>query len=106
MVKVLSDDERRQMILETLEDDSNITEIAKRYGVNRRNIYHHLERVFRDPKQKMLDAKAEAAALGCSSSGPRRAAWFRPLLRPPRALRPPRLPLCLPQLACGCAPLP
>src|SRR5215217_8454753 len=54
----------------------------------------------------LADTLPEVAALGCSPRGRRRAARFRPLPRPPRALRPPRQPPCLPQLPCGCAPLP
>src|SRR5215203_4378961 len=40
----------------------------------------------------LVDMLPEAAALGCSPRGRHRAAWFRPLPRPPRALRPPRQP--------------
>src|SRR5215207_6650584 len=54
----------------------------------------------------LVDMLPEVAALGCSPRGRHRAAWFRPLPRPPRALRPPRQPPSLPQLPCGCAPLP
>jgi transposase-like protein len=61
MPVILPNDERGQIILEALQPDSNLTEIARRRGVHRNTIYGYLRFVLDDPKGRMLDAEAEAA---------------------------------------------
>lgn len=59
--KRISDEERYQIILESLEPGANLTQIAREHGINRNTIYKYHRYALRDPKQLMHDAEAEAA---------------------------------------------
>jgi transposase-like protein len=48
MVKVLSEERRRQMILEVLRPGASVKEVAERYGINSNTLYEHVNRVVRD----------------------------------------------------------
>ncbi len=61
MTKVLADQDRRQMILDALSPDANISRIARAYGIHRNTLHEHINRVVKDPKGKWRDSEAEAA---------------------------------------------
>jgi transposase-like protein len=50
MVKVLSEQRRRQMILEAFGPEANISKIARQYGMNRNTLHEHINRAVRDPE--------------------------------------------------------
>jgi len=54
-------EERRKIILEALQPDANLTQIAKKYGITRRAIYFYFDHVLDDPKRRMQEAEDEAA---------------------------------------------
>ena len=56
----LHPDERRQVVLEALHSQSNITQIARRYGISRQRVYQLLEGAIIDPKGKLREAEREA----------------------------------------------
>ena len=49
----LSNEERREVILKALQPGSNITQIARDYGLTRWAIYDYFKYVLDDPKQRM-----------------------------------------------------
>ena len=57
----LSNEERRQVILEALQPNANLTQIAREHGITRWAIYDYFKYVLEDPKQRLQDAEAEAA---------------------------------------------
>ena len=57
----LSNEERREVILKALQPGSNITQIARDYGLTRWAIYDYFKYVLDDPKQRLQDAEAEVA---------------------------------------------
>jgi transposase-like protein len=61
MTKVLTDQDRRQMILDMLSSDADISRIARTYGIHRNTLHEHINRAVRDPKGQWRDAEAEAA---------------------------------------------
>ena len=61
MVKVLSDERRRQMILDVLSPGANISRIARAYGIHRNTLHEHINRAVKDPKGQWREAEAEAA---------------------------------------------
>jgi transposase-like protein len=61
MAKVLTDQDRRQMLLDALSPDANISRIAKTYGINRNTLYEHVNRAVRDPERQWREAEEEAA---------------------------------------------
>ena len=61
MVKVLSDQRRRQMILEAFGPEANISKIARQYGINRNTLHEHINRAVRDPERRWRDAEEEAS---------------------------------------------
>ena len=61
MLKVLSDERRRQMILEAFGPEANISRIAREYGINRNTLHEHINRAVRDPAGQWRDAEAEAS---------------------------------------------
>jgi transposase-like protein len=61
MVKVLTDEKRRQMILEAVSPDANIMGIARKYGIHRNTLHRHVNRAVRDPERQWRDAEAEAS---------------------------------------------
>ena len=60
MVKVLSDERRRQMILEAFGPEANISKIAREYGINRNTLHEHMNRAVRDPEGQWRRAQEEA----------------------------------------------
>jgi transposase-like protein len=60
MVKVLSDERRRQMILDVLTPGASVKEVAERNGINRNTLYDHINRVVRNPEGQWKRAQAEA----------------------------------------------
>ena len=61
MVKVLSDERRRQMILEAFGPEANISKIAREYGINRNTLHEHINRAVRDAEGQWREAEAEAS---------------------------------------------
>jgi transposase-like protein len=61
IVSKLSNEERRQIILEALQPGANITQIARDHGISRRAIYKYFDYALDNPKQRMQDAEEEAA---------------------------------------------
>ena len=61
MVKVLSDERRRQMILDVLSPGANISRIARAYGIHRNTVHEHINRAVKDPEGQWRDADAEAS---------------------------------------------
>ena len=61
MVKVLSDEKRRQMILEAFGTESNISKIAREYGINRNTLRERINRAVRDPEGQWREAQEEAS---------------------------------------------
>jgi len=61
MRKVLTDQDRRQMILDALSTDANISRIARTYGIHRNTLHQHVNRAVKDPEGKWRDTEAEAA---------------------------------------------
>lgn len=57
----LSNDERRQIIIEALKPGANISKIAREHGIHRVSIYGFLRYVVDRPKERMHDAEAEAS---------------------------------------------
>jgi transposase-like protein len=60
MTNVLSDEERRNMILKAIKPGAKISEIAAEYGINRNTLYAHYNRAIRDPEGQWRRAQAEA----------------------------------------------
>jgi transposase-like protein len=60
VVKVLTDEKRRQMILEAFGPESNISKIARQYGINRNTLHEHINRAVRDPEGRWREAQEEA----------------------------------------------
>jgi transposase-like protein len=56
MVKVLSEQRRRQMILEAFGPEANISKIARQYGMNRNTLHEHINRAVRDPEGQWREA--------------------------------------------------
>jgi transposase-like protein len=61
MVKVLSDERRRRMILEAFGPEANVSKIAREYGISRNTLHEHINRAVRDPEGQWREAEAEAA---------------------------------------------
>ena len=61
MVKALSDERRRRMILDVLTPGASVKEVAQRYGINRNTLYGHINRAVRDPEGQWRDAQEEAS---------------------------------------------
>jgi transposase-like protein len=57
----LSDERRRQMILDSLEPGARIAKVAEDYGINRNTLYEHYNRAVRNPERQWREAEAEAA---------------------------------------------
>jgi transposase-like protein len=57
----LSDERRRQMILDSLEPGARIAKAAEDYGINRNTLYEHYNRAVRNPERQWREAEAEAA---------------------------------------------
>jgi transposase-like protein len=57
----LSNEERRQIILEALQPNANISKIAREHGIHRNTIYEYFPHVLDNPKQRMHNAEEEAA---------------------------------------------
>jgi transposase-like protein len=60
MTKVLTDQDRRQMILDALSPGANISRIARTYGIHRNTLHEHINRAVEDPEGKWRDTEAEA----------------------------------------------
>jgi transposase-like protein len=58
--KVLTDEDRRRLILEAIGPNANISKIAREYGINRSTVHKHVNRAVKDPDRTMRDAEAEA----------------------------------------------
>ena len=54
----MSDERRRQMILEVLRPEASVKEVAERYGINRNTLYEHVNRVVRDTEGRWREAEA------------------------------------------------
>jgi transposase-like protein len=61
MVKVLSDERRRQMILDALSPGANISRIARAYGIHRNTLHEHVNRAVRDSEEQWREAEEEAS---------------------------------------------
>ena len=61
MVKVLSDEMRRRMILDALTPGASVQKVAESYGINRNTLYEHVNRAVKDPEGQWRDAEAETA---------------------------------------------
>jgi transposase-like protein len=61
MVKRLSDERRRQMILDALKPRARIAKVAEEYGINRNTLYEHYNRAVRNPEGQWREAEAEAS---------------------------------------------
>ena len=61
MVKVLSDERRRRMILEVLTPGASVKGVAERYGINRNTLYEHVNRAVKDPEGQWREAQVEAS---------------------------------------------
>jgi transposase-like protein len=61
MVKVLSDERRRQMVLEAFGPEANISKIARQYGISRNTLHERINRAVRDPEGQWREAEAEAS---------------------------------------------
>ena len=61
MVKVLSDERRRQMILEVLTPGESVSKVAERYGIHRNTLYEHVNRAVKDPEGQWRRAQEETA---------------------------------------------
>jgi transposase-like protein len=61
MVKVLSNERRRRMILEVLTPGANTSRIARTYCIHRNTLHEHINRAVKDPKGQWREAEAEAA---------------------------------------------
>jgi transposase-like protein len=54
----LSDERRRQMILDALKPGARIAKVAEDYGLNRNTVYEHPNRAVRDPEGQWRAAEA------------------------------------------------
>jgi transposase-like protein len=61
MTKVLTDQDRRRMILDVLSPGANISRIARAYGIHRNTLHEHINRAVKDPEGRWRDAEAEAS---------------------------------------------
>jgi len=61
MVEALSDERRRQMILEAFGPEANISKITRQYSINRNTLHEHVKRVVKDPEGQWRDAEREAS---------------------------------------------
>jgi transposase-like protein len=61
MVKVLSDERRRRMILDVLTPGASVQKVAESYGINRNTLYNHINRAVRDPEGRWREAQEEAS---------------------------------------------
>jgi transposase-like protein len=61
MTKVLTDHDRRQMILEALSPEANTSRIARAYGIHRNTVHEHVNRAVKDPEGQWREAEAEAS---------------------------------------------
>jgi transposase-like protein len=59
MISKLTPDERRAVVIAALAPNSNISEIARRYGIRRQRVYQLLEDALLDPKEKLREAERE-----------------------------------------------
>lgn len=59
--KKLTDRDRRQMILDALSPEANISHLARYYGVHRNSIHAHLVAARKDAEGKYEEALEEAA---------------------------------------------
>ena len=55
----LHPDERRAVVLEVLQPQSSITQIARRYGISRQRVYQLVEGAIIDSKGKLTEAEKE-----------------------------------------------
>jgi transposase-like protein len=61
VVKALTDERRRQMIIDAVSPGANISKLAKEYGVHRNTLHEHINRAVKDPEGQWRDAEAEAS---------------------------------------------
>ena len=61
MTKVLTDLDRRQMILDALSPGANTSRIARAYGIHRNTLHEHVNRAVKDPEGQWRRAQEEAA---------------------------------------------
>ena len=61
MTRKLIPDEQRAIVMAALTPNANISEIARRYGINRQRIYQLLENALIDSKEKLREAEREVA---------------------------------------------
>jgi transposase-like protein len=61
MVKVLSDERRRRMILDALTPGARVQKVAESYGISRNTLYEHLNRAVKDPEGQWRRAQEEAS---------------------------------------------
>jgi transposase-like protein len=61
MTRVLTDQDRRQMILDALSPEANTSRIARTHGIHRNTLHEHKNRAVRDPEGQWREAEAEAA---------------------------------------------
>jgi transposase-like protein len=59
--KKLSDERRRQMILDALKPRARIAKVAEEYGISRNTLYAHYNRAVGDPERQWREAEAEAS---------------------------------------------
>jgi transposase-like protein len=52
-------EERREMVLKALDPETNITHLAKEYGITRSGVYAHINWVTDDPEGKLRRAEEE-----------------------------------------------
>jgi transposase-like protein len=56
----LTPEERRAVVMEALQPNANISEIARCYSIRRQRVYQLLEDALLDPKGKLMEAEREA----------------------------------------------
>jgi transposase-like protein len=54
-----SKEERREIVLKALDPETNITNLAKEYGITRSGVYAYLNWVRQDPVEKLRRAEEE-----------------------------------------------
>ena len=59
MNRRLVPDQRRALVMDALQFDSNKSEIARRYAISRSRVYQLLEEAVTDPKGKLREAEQE-----------------------------------------------
>ena len=61
MNRRLVPDQQRALVMDALQYDSNISEIARRYAISRSRVYQLFEDAVTDPRGKLREAEREFA---------------------------------------------